>query len=37
MGDKKGSGHHKQSDTLNVIAAVLNLITAMLLLLDRFW
>ena len=36
MGKQKGSGHKNQVSTLNLIAAVLNLITAMLLLLERF-
>ena len=36
MDNKKGSGHEKQSHTLNLIAAILNLITALLLIADRF-
>lgn len=36
MDNQKGSGHDIKSHTLNIIAAILNLITAILLLVERF-
>jgi hypothetical protein len=36
MDNQKGSGHENQPDRLNLIAAILNLITAALLIAERF-